>query len=98
MELIETENKKEEFISMVAHELRTPLVPIKGYTEMLLKDESLGKLSEKQKKAIKAIYRNVRKQESLVEDILDVYKLDLGKINSFKKRDYNIKSFSKHYK
>ena len=79
MELIETENKKEEFISMIAHELRTPLVPIKGYAEMLLKDESLGKLSEKQKKAIKAIYRNVRKQGSLVEDILDVYKLDLGK-------------------
>jgi signal transduction histidine kinase len=85
MELIETENKKEEFISMVAHELRTPLVPIKGYAEMLLKDESLGKLSEKQKKAIKAIYRNVRKQGSLVEDILDVYKLDLGKTILLKK-------------
>ena len=31
------------------------------------------------KKLFKAIYRNVKKQESLVEDILDVYKLDLGK-------------------
>ena len=85
MELIETENKKEEFISMVAHELRTPLVPIKGYAEMLLRDESLGELNEKQKKAIKAIYRNVRKQGSLVEDILDVYKLDLGKTTLSKK-------------
>jgi two-component system, OmpR family, sensor histidine kinase VicK len=85
LELIETENKKEEFISMVAHELRTPLVPIKGYAEMLLKDESLGKLNEKQKKAIKAIYRNVIKQGSLVEDILDVYKIDLGKTTLSKK-------------
>jgi signal transduction histidine kinase len=79
-ELIETENKKEEFISMIAHELRSPLVPIKGYTEMLLISKKMGQLTDIQKKALSSIYRNVKKQESLVEDILDVYKLDLGKI------------------
>jgi len=79
-ELIETENKKEEFISMIAHELRSPLVPIKGYTEMLLISKKMGQLTDIQKKALQSIYRNVKKQESLVEDILDVYKLDLGKI------------------
>ncbi|MDQ6723941.1 MAG: HAMP domain-containing histidine kinase [Thermoproteota archaeon] len=84
-ELIKNENKKEEFISMIAHELRTPLVPIKGYTEMLLKSDILGQLNEKQKKAVQSIYRNVKKQESLVEDILDVYKLELGKTNLSKK-------------
>ena len=84
-ELIENEHKKGEFISMIAHELRTPLVPIKGYAEMLLKLENMGKLNEKQKKAIQSIYRNVKKLESLVEDVLDVYKLDLGKINLSKK-------------
>ena len=79
-ELIENENKKEEFISMIAHELRSPLVPIKGYTEMLLISKKMGQLTDIQKKALQSIYRNVNKQESLVEDILDVYKLDLGKI------------------
>ena len=84
-ELIENENKKGEFISMIAHELRTPLVPIKGYTEMLLKPEKMGQLNEKQKKSVHAIYRNVKKLESLVDDVLDVYKLDLGKIHLSKK-------------
>ena len=79
-ELIENENKKEEFISMIAHELRSPLVPIKGYAEMLLISKKMGQLTDIQKKALQSIYRNVKKQESLVEDILDVYKLDLGKI------------------
>jgi signal transduction histidine kinase len=40
----------------------------------------MGQLTDIQKKALQSIYRNVNKQESLVEDILDVYKLDLGKI------------------
>ncbi|MGN6822907.1 MAG: ATP-binding protein, partial [Candidatus Nitrosocosmicus sp.] len=83
--LIEIEYKKDEFISMVAHELRTPLVPIKGYTEMLLKSENMGPLNKKQEKALETIYRNVKKQESLVEDVLDVYKIDLGKIILSKK-------------
>jgi len=84
-ELIEIEKKKDEFISMVSHELRTPLVPIKGYTEMLLKPKILGELNEKQRKAVQSIYRNTEKQESLVEDILDVYKFDMGKITLSKK-------------
>jgi signal transduction histidine kinase len=84
-ELIEIEKKKDEFISMVSHELRTPLVPIRGYTEMLLKPKILGELNERQTKAIRSIYRNVEKQESLVEDILDVYKFDMGTINLSKK-------------
>ena len=63
-----------------------------------MKDQSLGKLNEKQKKAIQAIYRNVKKQGSLVEDILDVYKLDLGKTILSKKEIINIKSFCKYYK
>ncbi|MBA3286322.1 MAG: HAMP domain-containing histidine kinase [Nitrosopumilus sp.] len=76
---------KNEFISMISHELRTPLVPIKGYTEMLLNPKLLGQLNEKQLKAIQSIYRNVKKQESLVEDILDSTKLDLGQLNLLKK-------------
>ena len=84
-ELIKAEKSKSEFISMISHELKTPLVPIKGYTEMLLNPKLLGELNEKQLKAIQSIYRNVKKQESLVDDILDSTKLDLGQLNLLKK-------------
>jgi signal transduction histidine kinase len=80
-ELVEDEHRKGQFISMISHELRIPLVPIKGYTEMLLRAEKLGSLNEKQIKALKAIYRNIEKLGLLVEDVLDAYKLDLGKLN-----------------
>ena len=52
---------------------------------MLLRAKSIGELNEKQRKAIQSIYRNVAKEESLVDDILDIYKLNLGKINLIKK-------------
>ena len=75
-----SEKAKEEFISMVSHELKTPLVPIKIYSEMLLKTDSLGVLSTKQKKVMHTVVRSVEKLEALVGDVLDVYKLDMGKL------------------
>ncbi len=73
---------KEDLISQVSHELRTPLVPIKGYIEMLLMPQFTGiPLTEKQKKAVLSIQRNVNREISLVEDILDVYTVDMGKLN-----------------
>lgn len=84
-QLKDNDKSKTEFIAMISHELRSPLVPIKAYAEMLLRAKSIGELNEKQRKAIQSISRNVIKEESLVDDILDVYKLDLGKINLIKK-------------
>jgi signal transduction histidine kinase len=49
-------------------------------SEMLLKTNSLGVLGAKQKKAMHTVVRNVEKLEALVGDVLDVYKLDLGKL------------------
>ncbi|MGN6708129.1 MAG: sensor histidine kinase, partial [Candidatus Nitrosocosmicus sp.] len=82
--LIIQDKAKEEFIAMISHELRTPLVPIKGYTEILLANK-MGPITEKQRKALQSIYKNIEKQDSLVSDILDVYRLDLDKINLRKK-------------
>jgi signal transduction histidine kinase len=80
-ELIANDRAKEEFISMVSHELRTPLVPIKLYSEMLLKPRIIGVLNKKQKKAVETINKNMLKQEQLVEDMLDVFKLDMGTLH-----------------
>ena len=84
-ELLTVERAKDEFMSMINHELKTPLVPIKGYTDMLLMPKIMGDLNEKQKKAIKSISYNVGKLELLISDILDVYKLDMGKLKLSKK-------------
>jgi signal transduction histidine kinase len=90
-ELVANDRAKEEFISMVSHELRTPLVPIKLYSEMLLKSEVMGELNDKQKKAVELIHKSMLKQEQLVEDVLDVFKLDMNKL-SLSKKDIEIYS------
>ncbi|HKZ61428.1 MAG TPA: sensor histidine kinase [Nitrososphaera sp.] len=84
-EMKQAEKAKEEFISMVSHELKTPLVPIKGYSEMLLQQPSLfGDLNDKQKKAIRTISRSCEKLETLVQDVLSVYKLHMEKMTFLK--------------
>ena len=81
---------KEEFMSMVSHELKTPLSPMKLYSQMLLKStKSFGQLNEKQHKAITVILNGITKLEVLIGDILDVYKLDIGKLK-LKKIDVNV--------
>jgi signal transduction histidine kinase len=77
---ISTDVAKKEFISMVSHELRTPLTPIKAFAEMLQRPKYMGELNEKQKKAVEAIIRNAAILESLVKDVLDLYKSDMGKM------------------
>jgi signal transduction histidine kinase len=84
-ELVRTELAKEEFMSMVSHELKTPLTPLKMYSEMFLKTGVLGKLDEKQKQVMKLMRNNVSKLEMLVNDVMDVYKLDIGKLRLNKK-------------
>ena len=78
--LLTTERAKQEFISMISHELKTPIVPLKGYAQMLLRPKFMGAINEKQKKAISSMLRNIEKLQALVDDVMDVYKLDLGKI------------------
>jgi signal transduction histidine kinase len=81
-QLLATEKAKEEFISMISHELKTPLVPLKGYAQMLLRPKFMGgtEVNERQKNAIEAMSRNIEKLQTLVEDVMDVYKLDMGKL------------------
>jgi len=83
------DRKKIEFSSMVSHELKTPLVPILGYVQMLQKEELLGKLNEKQREAIDEIYVSTIKLQRLVGDILTTQKLDLGKL-VFNKEDIDV--------
>jgi signal transduction histidine kinase len=65
---------------MITHELKTPLVAIIGYSSMLLKGR-LGELSELQRQKLQVMFRNAERLTALIQDILDVQKLELGQLN-----------------
>ena len=91
-ELKKTDIKKDEFASMVSHELKTPLVPIKLHAEMLLDGEFYGKLSDKQKDAVAQIFKSADNLQRLIDDILDVRKIELEHFE-LSKQEINVKDF-----
>jgi len=80
-ELKQAEIQKEEFLSMVTHELKTPLTPIMGWCEALKTPNIGGKLTQVQGEAIDSIYANSKKLHRLIGDVLDAHKLDLDKMD-----------------
>lgn len=74
-----TDIAKDEFLAMITHELKTPLVPIQGYADMLL-GGYLGTLTEKQKERISIIKSSSASLLQLISDLLDVQKLELGQL------------------
>lgn len=85
----ETDIAKDEFLSMITHELKTPLVPIQGYVDILL-GEHLGPLTEKQKERLKIIKSSSESLLRIISDLLDAQKLGLGKL-VVKKVNHDIK-------
>ncbi|MCK4491275.1 MAG: HAMP domain-containing protein, partial [Candidatus Altiarchaeales archaeon] len=77
LKLEESDKLKDEFMNIAAHELKTPLVPIIGYISML-KDGSLGELTEEEENSLKIISRNVDRLKKLIDDIMDISKLESG--------------------
>ena len=73
------DQKKSEFTSMISHELKTPLTPIISWCSILEQD-AYGVLNEKQRKSIEKIHHNADKLVVMIGDLLDVRKLDLGKM------------------
>jgi PAS domain S-box-containing protein len=73
------ERLKGEFISMVSHELRTPLTSIRGSLG-LIAGGATGTISEQGKNMVDIAYRNSERLLNLINDILDIDKLDSGKM------------------
>lgn len=71
----EVERLKAEFQSMVSHELRTPLTAIRGAVENFLRG-TLGETTEQQRLFLTMILRNVDRQTLLINDMLDLAKLE----------------------
>ena len=69
-----------DFVSLASHQLRTPLSAIKWYLEILM-SERAGKLNEKQNQYLKEIYRSAERAINLVNDLLDVSRIQEGEIH-----------------
>jgi len=70
---------KSRFLSIVSHELRTPLTSIIGSLELIRADK-LGELPPKLKPALNIAARNGQRLSALVEDLLDLQKLEAGEM------------------
>jgi signal transduction histidine kinase len=82
LKLQEMDTRKTEFMSMISHELKTPIMPIMGYLQMLKKEEMMGKLNEKQLDALNEITISTEKLQKLIQDVLTAQKIDLGKLST----------------
>ncbi len=77
-ELKSLDRMKSEFLSNVSHELKTPLVSIRGYSE-LLHDEKLGTIPPSHKKPLEAIIRNTERLTRLIDSLLFLSIQQMGK-------------------
>ena len=70
---------KDEFLSHVSHELRSPLTAIKQFTNILLGGLA-GELNKEQREYQQIVLRNIRQLQSMIDDLLEVTRLESGKL------------------
>ena len=79
VELKRVDAAKSEFVSIVSHQLRTPLTAIKGYLSML-REGSYGPVALQQKDTLEKIYQSSENLIHLVEDLLNLNRIEEGRI------------------
>lgn len=82
----QNEEMKDEFLSIASHELKTPLTSIKAFNQMMMRTEKSERFEMYVKKSSEQIYR----LEKLIMDLLDVTKINAGKMN------FNMETFNFH--
>ena len=78
--IVEVSKMKSEFVSIVSHQLKAPLSGIRWSADILLDGKS-GTLDDKQEEHLKDIQENTTRMIKLVSDLLDVSRIESGKIN-----------------
>ena len=75
---LDEQNKlKSEFLSLAAHQIRSPLTAVKGYASMLL-DGTFGKVQQTQHEAIDRIFESTNHLVNVVNDLLNISKIEQG--------------------
>lgn len=77
-ELKGLDRMKTNLLSNVSHELKTPMVAVKGYTSLVLKEKA-GPVTPLQKEYLEIALRNIHKQLNLIDELLDFSKLESQK-------------------
>ncbi len=75
----EVDRLKSDLISIVSHELRSPLTSIKGYIDLLAAGE-LGEINSEQKGYLDIVLNNTKRLTSLIDDMLDLSRIESGKL------------------
>jgi signal transduction histidine kinase len=78
-EVQQANRAKSEFVSFVAHELRTPMTSIRGYADMLTRG-MVGELTEQQIQFVDTIHSNVGRMQILVSDLQDVSRIETAQM------------------
>jgi signal transduction histidine kinase len=76
----EIERLKADFTAMLVHDLRSPLCTILGFTELVLMDEQDGSTNPTHRRHIERVHRKGRDMLGLVNDILELSKLEAGRL------------------
>ncbi len=70
---------KSDLMSFVAHELKTPMTPIKGYASILLAG-AVGPITDTQKQFLSVIHKNIERMTTIVTDMNDSARIEAGKL------------------
>ncbi|NJN65873.1 MAG: GAF domain-containing protein [Chloroflexaceae bacterium] len=77
---VESDRLKTEFIGTMSHELRTPMTAIKGFTQLLAMG-GLGPVNDTQREFLQTIQNNSERMISIINDVLDITKIETGSID-----------------
>ena len=81
-ELEEVSQAKTQILSTATHELKTPLTSIIGYIDIILmRQDKVGPLNEKQQRYLETVQRNAHRLKSLVDDLLDVSRIEADSLD-----------------
>ena len=92
--LQESSRIKNEFMSVVSHELKTPLTPLSTYVYLFLKG-NLGPITERQKEIILKMEKQCKHLLSIIESILDVSRIETGRILELEKKPLQLTNLVK---
>ncbi len=90
----EAERKKDEFISIASHELKTPMTSVKGYIQLLERSLDKGDI-ETVRDRLHKVQNHIEKLNILIADLLDISKIESGKLK-FNKKEFSFDELVGH--
>jgi signal transduction histidine kinase len=79
-EVQEANQAKSEFVSMVSHELKTPMTSVGGYTDLMLSGMT-GDLTPQQQNFLETISANIKRMGQLIQDLTDISRIETNHLH-----------------